>query len=114
MQYKVYEQIGRTTEITIDNENAEDFVLIQNYPNPFNQTTKIQFYLPKATKAKVAIYNSLGKKVNTLFSDNAYVGSYTISWDSTDEAGEHVSSGVYFYEIITDDKAIVRKMLLLR
>ncbi|NQT26122.1 T9SS type A sorting domain-containing protein, partial [candidate division KSB1 bacterium] len=85
-----------------------------NYPNPFNSNTEIQYYLSRATEVKVAVYNSLGEKVKTIFSDYTPSGFHTIYWDSKDETSENVSSGLYFYQIIAENRVIVRKMMLLR
>ena len=111
--YKVYIKSGGITKVRNENR-IEKFMLSQNYPNPFNQTTKIQFYTPAASKIKIVIYNSLGEKVKTLIPDYSSTGFHTISWDSKNEAGEIVSSGMYYYKIIAGNRTTVRKMLLLR
>ncbi|MBN2413265.1 T9SS type A sorting domain-containing protein [candidate division KSB1 bacterium] len=112
--YKVYRKTEKTTGITINNSSPEEFNLYQNYPNPFNLNTKIRFYLPEGKKVNLTIYNSIGEKVKTLLSEYVPSGFYTISWDSTDEGGDPVSSGLYFYKIITENGVFIRKMILLR
>jgi len=112
--YKVYERRGEVTEIDVETVQMKNFILSQNYPNPFNSNTEIQYYLPRATEVKVAVYNSLGEKVKTIFSDYASSGFHAIYWDSKDETCENVSSGLYFYQIIAENRVIVRKMMLLR
>lgn len=112
--YKVYKKRGEIMGISADDELAAEFVLSQNYPNPFNLNTKIQYYLPRTTRVEIAVYNCLGEKVKTLFSDYTALGFHTISWDSKDETGENVSSGIYFYQICTENRVIVKKMILLR
>ncbi|MBU1298691.1 MAG: T9SS type A sorting domain-containing protein [Bacteroidetes bacterium] len=112
--YKVYKKRGEIMGISADDELAAEFVLSQNYPNPFNLNTKIQYYLPRTTRVEIAVYNCLGEKVKTLFSDYTVLGFHTISWDSKDETGENVSSGIYFYQIFAENRVIVKKMILLR
>jgi len=112
--YHIYKQIGTTTGIEDVFEPVTEFILYQNFPNPFNLNTKIQYYLPGATKVEIAVYNCLGEKVKTLFSDYTASGVHTISWDSKDETGENVSSGIYFYQIFAENRVIVKKMILLR
>ncbi len=112
--YKVYRKTDKTTEITADTRPPEEFVLYQNYPNPFNLNTNIRFYLAESNKVNVSVYNSIGEKVKTLLSGYVPSGFHIISWDSTDEDGGPVSSGLYFYKIFTENGILIRKMILLR
>lgn len=90
-------------------------ILYSNYPNPFNPTTTISFSIPADSKVGVSIYNIKGQKVKTLVNDELEKGLHKIIWDSTDNSGKSVSSGVYFYKLNVNgkDKA-VRKCLLLK
>ncbi len=90
------------------------FELSQNRPNPFNPRTEIQFTLPVAGPATIAVYNLLGQRVITLLDENRAEGVHSVSWDGTDELGRSVASGIYFYEIRTDGFTESRKMLLLK
>ncbi|MFH1374197.1 MAG: T9SS type A sorting domain-containing protein [bacterium] len=95
-------------------ELPHDFVLHQNYPNPFNPSTQINFSLPQASDVKLEVYNVLGQQVVTLLDDFREAGAHTVSWNSTDNSGKQVSSGVYFYRIQAADYTDTRKMLLLK
>jgi hypothetical protein len=90
------------------------FALGQNYPNPFNPTTQIQFSLPSAGQVRMEIFNVLGQQVKTLVDQAMEAGEHTVSWDATDNSGQAVSSGIYFYRMVTDDHTDRKKMLLLR
>ncbi len=106
-----------TTEILLNPGSGtipEAFALSQNYPNPFNPTTNIEYSLPYAAQVQFEVYNTLGQRVRTLVSEYQEAGSYTVSWDSRDDAGNRVSSGVYFYRLRTEDFVQTRKMLLLK
>ena len=92
-----------------------DFELDQNYPNPFNPTTTINFGLPIAGNVQLVVYNLLGKEVTTLASGAMQPGNYKAQWNSLDQFGKKVSSGVYFYRLVVDNKVIkTHKMLLLQ
>jgi flagellar hook assembly protein FlgD len=41
-------------------------------------------------------------------------GDHQITWDGLNDAGQRVSSGVYYYALITKDARLVRKMTLVR
>jgi hypothetical protein len=109
---------------------AVDFHLGQNYPNPFNSATTIPFTIPSdipsppvngsqsivhsTTSINLSIYNVLGQRVKTLLDEKRQPGKYEIVWDGTDERGNQVSSGIYFYRIEMDRIKEIRKMVLLK
>jgi hypothetical protein len=84
------------------------------YPNPFNPTTEISFSLPERAQVSLVIYNILGEKVKTLVNQTMEAGNYNVTWDSKDEAGNSVASGIYFYRLKTDDFDKTMKMLLMK
>jgi flagellar hook assembly protein FlgD len=78
----------------------DKFVLEQNYPNPFNPSTTIKFHLPEDSNIHLVIYDILGRVVHSLVSDASYpAGIHQVDWDGTNEIGNHLSSGVYFYRM---------------
>ena len=83
-----------------------------NYPNPFNPETRIQFGIPEAQSVKIAIYDILGRKINELVNETLPAGTHTVTWNGTSETGQKVSSGIYFYVLVTQDQQLVRKMIL--
>ncbi len=105
---------NRLTSAPISTTVPSDFFLYQNYPNPFNPSTTIQFYSPEFTDAEVAIYNTLGEKVKTVFSGKAHQGNNFTSWDGRNERGNRVASGVYFYRLRTPTLSLTKRLLLIR
>ncbi|MCH8328625.1 MAG: T9SS type A sorting domain-containing protein [Candidatus Marinimicrobia bacterium] len=92
-----------------------EFSLAQNFPNPFNPETTISFSLPQAGRVKLAVYNLLGREVRSLVANTMEAGSYKLVWNSLDNNGRTVSSGLYFYRLVVDRKIIAtKKMILLR
>ncbi len=87
---------------------------LANYPNPFNPETKIVFDLPKSGHVKLEIYNIRGQKVKTLLDCYMSPGRSEMLWNSKDDDGKRVSSGVYFYKLQTPNKNIIKKMMLLK
>ncbi len=90
-------------------EIPNNFSLSQNYPNPFNPTTTINYALPKATKVQLNIFDALGQKVTILVDEFQNPGYYKIKFDAST-----LSSGIYFYQIITDEFIMTKKMILLK
>jgi hypothetical protein len=91
------------------NKPVYTFNLSQNYPNPFNPTTYITFTLPERTNVKLKIYDVLGNEIVTVLNSELDEGKHTIKFDGTD-----LSSGIYFYKLITDKFTDVKKMILLK
>ncbi|HSD65034.1 MAG TPA: T9SS type A sorting domain-containing protein, partial [Ignavibacteriaceae bacterium] len=88
-----------TTNIEPSNKYTPDeFTLEQNYPNPFNPSTLINFGLSKNENVTLNIYNVLGQKIETLINGNYSAGHHSVVFDA---GAKGLSSGTYFYELIT-------------
>ncbi len=102
----------------LDDPNADNlptgFALMQNYPNPFNPSTEIEFDISRASKVRLTVYNLLGQNVANLVDDELSAGSHSAVWDGRDDRGNEMSSGLYFYEIVTDFGSDAKKMLFLK
>jgi hypothetical protein len=99
------------TLVNIKNEPSfvSDYKLHQNYPNPFNPSTEIKFEIPKSGFVSLKIFDMTGKMIGDLVNQNLNPGSYNIVWN----AG-NVSSGVYYYKLITNEFSQTKKMILLK
>ncbi|UCE17256.1 MAG: MBL fold metallo-hydrolase [Gemmatimonadota bacterium] len=91
-----------------------EFSLTQNYPNPFNPETTIRFALPQSGRVRLAVFNITGGLVKKLREGETSAGYHEITWNGTDEQGQAVSSGVYFYRLVTKNYHCVKKMILLK
>ena len=60
------------------------------------------------------IYNIKGQKVRTLINEQKEAGSHSVVWNGNDDENYPVSSGVYFYRMVTGELISSRKMLLLK
>ncbi|MEO8664568.1 MAG: T9SS type A sorting domain-containing protein [Ignavibacteria bacterium] len=83
--------------------------LEQNYPNPFNPGTKIKFSLPSGSETDLTVYDGMGKEVVRLIGQKLNAGVYEVNFD-----GSKLSSGIYYYKIITDNFSDTKKMLLIK
>ena len=88
--------------------------LKRNYPNPFNPVTTIRFELHKKVDVKLVIYNVMGQKVRTLLNGKQNEGVHKVLWSGSDDRGNPVSSGVYFYRLTTENYDKTMKMILLK
>jgi hypothetical protein len=89
--------------------------LEQNYPNPFNPQTTIAFALKDRARVKIDVYNVSGELVKTLLDETRDAGAYSnVTWNGTNNANQPVSSGVYFYKLVTNNFSQTKKMVLLK
>lgn len=88
--------------------------LEQNYPNPFNPQTTIRFTLTRREPVVIAVYNILGQKVSTLADREYDAGQHAVVWDGHDDSGRQAASGIYIYQIKSEQLTKSRKMILLR
>ncbi len=92
----------------------DEFSLSQNYPNPFNPVTKFGFGLPETGDVHITIYNLLGEHVRTLVSESRDAGYYLIQWDSKDDYGQQMPSGMYLTVMQSGSFHDVKKIILLK
>jgi len=85
-----------------------------NFPNPFNPSTMVCFSLNEPAHTSVVIYNIKGEKVRTLVNDDLEAQFYSIPWNSIDDTGKAVASGVYFYRMKAGDYTSIKKMILMK
>ena len=85
-----------------------------NYPNPFNPETIISMYIPNDGFASLKIYNTKGQLVKTLLNGEVTSGARSFTWTGSDDSGNSVASGLYFYKLQSGNKSITNKMLLIK
>ncbi len=116
-EYHIYTTAKLTTpDLTVptDVNNPDAGIIIsyklqQNYPNPFNPSTNISYQIQKAGIVSIKVYDILGRELKTLINKYQQSGNYEIQFNA---AG--LPSGVYFYQLRTNDFTSTKKMILLR
>ncbi|MEJ2627281.1 MAG: FlgD immunoglobulin-like domain containing protein, partial [bacterium] len=102
------------TGVETKEEIPDCFALYQNRPNPFNPETNIKFQIPAASQVELLIYNASGQQIKTLLNDIRPRGIYNVVWDGTNNGGETVGSGIYFYILRAGSVVSMKKCILLR
>ena len=92
----------------------DKLVRIWNYPNPFNPQTTIHYDLLRSGYFSLKIYDIRGKLVKTLMNDFKDAGNYEAIWNGKNNAGQEVSSGIYLYNIKSQNFNETKSMLLLK
>lgn len=96
------------------NINPDHFTLFQNYPNPFNPVTIIDYKIKNKIYISIDIYDLKGNHIKNLLSKEMIAGSHKVQWDSKNEKGLKVPSGVYVYTIKSNILSSSKKMILLK
>ncbi len=86
----------------------QSFLLRQNYPNPFNPSTTVSYELNQKCHVRLRVFDLLGREVTTLVNERQSAGVYHVRFD-----GSGTPSGVLFYQLIGNGKAVTRTMMLL-
>jgi hypothetical protein len=110
--YRVYKLDWNGGPISIKNEKDKipsSYALDQNYPNPFNPSTSIGFSVPKKGIVRIVLYDAMGNEVKTVLNEEKNPGSYYVNFDAT-----ALSSGVYFYKMVSGDFSEAKKMMLIK
>jgi hypothetical protein len=97
------------------NRAARGIVLAQNVPNPFSPVTAIRFTVAEpGREVTLRVFDISGREVKTLLEGEKVVGSRTVHWNGTNEAGEEIAAGLYFCRLVSGDIRLSRKIVLVR
>ncbi|WP_456408696.1 FlgD immunoglobulin-like domain containing protein [Caldithrix abyssi] len=95
-----------------------EFMLEQNFPNPFNGSTQIAFSIPAQKEGSVNVqlnvFDINGKLIDRLINQTLSAGTYQVKWDGRDLRGNKAPSGVYIYQLRSNNFVFSKKMLLVQ
>lgn len=106
---QVYVSNPPTTIPKITDNQYDGLKLRQNFPNPFQQSTQINYTVGKQGKVSVKIYNIEGKLIETLVDEIKSTGNYSMRFNAV-----NITSGIYYYQLQTDNYVITKKMVLMK
>jgi hypothetical protein len=110
---EAYSLEGEILEIELGQRNEtvlfEKTELFQNNPNPWIDETVITFSLPKAMNAQIIVYDLAGQLIIDHKADYE-AGIQELKLDKT----TFNTAGIYYYELITEDDHLSKKMVLMR
>ena len=77
------------------------------YPNPFSGSTTLSYYLNQEGPVSVEVYNTLGRKVQTLVVGTESAGQHQVKFD----AGK-LASGTYLLKVKTGESVSTQRVVL--
>ena len=96
------------------NESGSMGITLLNraYPNPFSGTTNFAYRVAEGgSSVEVGVYNVAGRLVKTLASGSQPAGTYTVTWNGSDDSGVRMAPGVYFLKSKVGGEQIVNRLI---
>ena len=107
---------GSVAQITlsVDDVIPQEFSISNAYPNPFNPTVSIDFSIPEQTDVRIQVFDLLGRNVFTHQQNFNNPGNYRFRWNSRDNNGNNVASGIYIVAIQHQKNIYKQKITFLK
>jgi len=105
---------GLKSTTAVEEDVPSIATMLQNTPNPFTRETAIEYTLQKPAQVEIDVFDTQGRKVQTLVNEYLPAGSHQAQWDARDRQGNLVSTGLYFCLLKTDEARAMKKMLLVK
>ena len=106
----IIQEIFELTDVSEDIN--QDFTLNGNYPNPFKESTSIHYFLSEPSQVQLRIFNTAGEEIISLVDEFQTQGEKSVEWKATDNQGQKVSPGIYFYNLQVGNQNKMGKLLL--
>ena len=102
-------EYGIPVTIKTRNRIINGYEVKHNYPNPFNPITTVEYYLPYKKYVEIILFNSLGQRIRKIYSGVQNGGNHQFVIE-----GGNLPSGIYYYQLKTDEYQSTKKCLLLK
>jgi hypothetical protein len=89
-------------------------ILFASSPNPAPGRAEFVFWLPRADRVTLRVYDVTGRVVSTLARGDYPAGPHRLSWDGADESGRRLAGGIYLCRLATSDQTRTRRVVLVR
>jgi hypothetical protein len=119
-EYDPWEIIDTIDSLLLDSSGVDPelpafrLVLLEPRPNVFSKGTDILFQLPQPGRAKLSVYDMMGRRVQTLVDGDLRAGDQRIRWDGRNRQGHPVSDGFYFIKLDAAGERRTQRVLRLR
>jgi len=114
-EYRIYtdvklEKPPLNTGIFDMHKTEGDFSFV--YPNPSSSGFHIVCDIDKSTDIHISVFNIHGQEIIKLADHNVSAGRHDFRWDGSDQSGNHLEHGIYFYSITTDHGFDTGKLII--
>jgi hypothetical protein len=109
-QMSIYTAIIDTAMVgTEELAGLTPFNIESSFPNPFRESTCISFKLHRQAPVSLAVYDQLGQPVEVILREKVlFPGKYTYQFDAQ---ALNLSSGIYYFVLISNDRVERSKII---
>lgn len=90
-------------------QRPEQIYLEQNYPNPFNDSTIVYYSIENEGFVELSIFDINGRKIQTLVNSLHQIGNYQVTINAS-----NLASGLYLYQLKTNQNTLTKKMIVIK
>ena len=108
---------NRDYQLTIPSSNEslpDQFEIVECYPNPFNGKLNILYHINNTSNIRATIYDLSGKVIKSFKYEQKYPGQHQLIWDTKNNNGDAVATGLYFVSLSSENRTINTKVLYLK
>jgi uncharacterized repeat protein (TIGR03803 family) len=98
--------VNTKNAVSVEALNNSDLYL-DVYPNPFIDHTTIDYEISDPQFIEIAIFDQLGRRLETLVKAKQEPGDYRINWET-----KTVATGVYHLKLITEGGIITKQLII--
>jgi hypothetical protein len=111
----VYTLLWNTTPIVaVDDQSLpKTLEFLAPAPNPMVSNTRLEFAMPQAGHARLALFDLEGRQVRSLVDANVDAGRHSLSWDARSDGGALVGAGLYWARLEVDGRTLIRRLTVL-
>ena len=108
---------NRDYQLTIPSSNESvpnQFEIVECYPNPFNGKLNIRYHISNTSNIHATIYDLSGKVIKSFEYEQKYPGQHQLIWDTKNNNGDAVATGLYFISLSSENRTTNKKVLYLK
>lgn len=107
-------RLGGITVVDSEDKMPGFYSLSKISPNPVYGEASIFYQIPEVSKVEIALYDIMGRRVNTLLWEEKKPGYYVVKWKGDDENGRVLPVGNYFLRMQAGSYQKTKKVILIR
>jgi len=96
-----------------NNDLSEEYK-VWNYPNPAKHYTNFVYELDSDGFVKLELYSMTGKLITTIDHGQRKSGKHEVFWETVDNTGRPLPSGLYIYRLVTESEIKSNKIIISR
>ena len=100
------------TEVHSPERELTELTFAAPSPNPSNGAVRLRVTLPQGALCALRVCNVLGQEVRTIVDGMLPAGPHEFTWDTRDQYGSDLPTGVYFALLQTNGVRSVQKIIL--